>query len=763
LGAQTYEQDFQQRATILTNQVADKYGNLRPPGFKNDRNNVPDPEKYNWPQVIARLKKYGNNDDTANARINRFKNNSPFHFTLVGMARIMSLFPQSPQMMAAKNTYIANIFSRSDKYNAFTDEGTENHNNMARTSGYLACQNALGNASFPAAANKMADSKSWIMQFSKNLLFCGSSEWNSSQYGAYNLIGWLNLFDFATDPEVKAAARAVLDYYALEIGLHYSQGWTGGSEMRSSGVPAFGTGNSANNFGTSSQDYLGWLWFGDLSRNVGTNYWQGNEYIQSIHAATSGYRPPYFAIQLARKQTAKPSLFKASKGEYFGKVPSFLHQNFYLDEGYNLGTAYVPYGGWGGGCFAIHSWKLVGKVNPISGDSVKAPQMITGAGRYYNQSRGRGRQPYDQFVQNKNVLIQMTKTPANAAQIDSDIQQIFATWFAKWDTAFAQRFSAGGAPNPVGKIGGAITNKNESYISYPTAANVVRTTNTVFIELENAFIAIRSLSKTIPATPVDDGNATRKMIVDDAALGDMCGFVLEAGNKTPNFSFANFQSAITSKNGLNKSQLASGMVTYISLQNETIEATYSINGNQKEPIFDWGYGPTTQQIFQTTPPYIQPNTWPVTNGGKVATWKVNGDPVLLDLNWPVYEGEGISLKNRILNYTGDSAGISTFYKVDYTGNIPVFTSGLVTDSKPLQTSLELKAEIFPNPATSSFSLRMQDGIRLEKVVIYSSNGILLRKFEGNKEEYSINGLKQGIYFVHVFSSTSTTFKKLIVK
>jgi hypothetical protein len=287
---------------------------------------------------------------------------------------------------------------------------------MARTSGYLAAQNAIGNPSFPQAATRLTTSKAWIMEFSKRVLAGGTSEWNSSQYGAYNLIGWLNLFDFATDPEVKAAARAVLDYYSLEIGLHYSQGWTGGSEMRSTGVPSFGvTAGAANSqFGTSSQDYLGWLWFGDLSRAVGTNYWSGNEYIQSVHAAISSYRPSFHAVQLAKKQLALPAWFKASKSEYYGKTPSFLQQNFYIDQGFNLGTAYMPYGGWGGGCFAIQSWKLMGKVTTIPGDSVKAPQILTGAGRYYDQTKGRGRQPYDQFVQNKNVLIQMTKTPADA-------------------------------------------------------------------------------------------------------------------------------------------------------------------------------------------------------------------------------------------------------------------------------------------------------------------------------------------------------------
>lgn len=64
--AQNYELEFQRRATTITNRLADVYA-ARATGYKNDLNTVPDPEKYNWPAVIGRIKKYGINDDTANA------------------------------------------------------------------------------------------------------------------------------------------------------------------------------------------------------------------------------------------------------------------------------------------------------------------------------------------------------------------------------------------------------------------------------------------------------------------------------------------------------------------------------------------------------------------------------------------------------------------------------------------------------------------------------------------------------------------------
>ncbi len=767
--AQTYEQEFQQRANSLLNQVADRYANLRPPGVGNT-GNPSDPEKFNWPQVIARLHKYGNNDDTSNARIDRFKNNSPFHFTLAGMARIMNQFPNAPQMVQNKQVYLSRIFSRNDSYNAWTDEGTENHNNMARTSGYLAAQNASGNASFPDAQARLAQSKTWILEFSKRLYTGGAAEWNSTQYHAYNVIGWLNLFDFAADPEVKAAARAVLDYYAVEIAIHHAQGWFSGPEMRSAGVSLFGvTNNQANNvFSANSGDYLGWLWFGDLSRKLGQNYWTGNEYIQSVHAAISSYRPPHYTWLIAKKEITLPAEFRSAKAAYYGKVPAFMHQQQYEDRGFSLGTAYMPYGGWGGGSFAILSWKLVGRRTFDAADSVKAPEMVSGTGRYYNQNRGRGRQPYDQFVQHKNVLIQMTKTPTNAAEIDTLVKFVFQRWDSRWATDFIQRFSASDVKmtmRPVSKLSG-VANRNESYISYPTSANVVRVNNTVFVELENCFMAIRSLHNALPSTPTNDNNLTRQMVTDVGVLGSICGFALEAANKADHANFAAFQTAVTTANGLNKSQLAQNKVKYTNLQGDVVEAIYQERGSYVEPIFDWGYGPTTQQIIQTTPPYIQPDDYPTSqSGGRVAKWTVNADTVRLDSNWPLYEGGGITFDNENLRLDYDSAGARYYYNVDYTGTLPVFTSGRTTD---IDTKIIKALFVYPNPVKLGDDIIVQipNGEKLVGYKIYSQEGKLMQQAKLPQQAGEVlvqtKKFKPGLYRILLETQKGTHGQKILI-
>jgi|GEM_PF-603547 len=773
--AQTYEQEFQQRAGALIDQVADRYADLRPPGFRNNTSgggSVPDPEKFNWPQVIARLYKYGNNDDTANVRIERFRNNNPFHFRIVGTTRIMNGFPGAPKMVEHKQLYLQRIFSRNDSYNAWTDEGTENHNSMARTSGYLAAQNALGNGAFPDAQTRLTQSKTWIMEFAKRLYSCGAAEWNSSQYHAYNVIGWLNLYDFAADPEVKAAARAVLDYYAVEIAIHHAQGWFSGPEMRSVGVPLFGvTSNQPNNvFSSNSGDYLGWLWFGDLCRKLGRNYWTGNEYIQSVHAAISSYRPPHYTWLIAKKEMTLPAEFRSAKAAYYALLPAYMHEQQFEDRGFSLGSAYLPYGGWGGGSFAILSWKLVGRRTFEPSDSVKAPEMVSGAGRYYNQNRGRGRQPYDQFVQHKNVLIQMTKTPGDAAAIDTLVKYVFQRWDTRWTNDFIQRFSATDdkmSMKPVSKLSG-VANRNESYISYPSSANVVRVNNTVFVELENCFLAVRSLHNALPSAPANDNNITRQMITDVGVLGSICGFVLEAANKADHTNFAAFQTAVTTANGLDKSQMVQNKVKYTNLQGEVIEAIYQNSGTYVEPIFDWGYGPTTRQIIQTTPPYIQPNDYPVAqSGGRVAKWTVNADTARLDSNWPLYSGGGVTFDNENLRLDYDSAGRRYYYNVDFTGNIPVFTSGTSTAISLKRRELQ---PLFPNPvkAGEPITLNLSTGEKLYGYRIVSENGKMVRQVKIAQQQTQISiqtkNLVPGFYSI-VFETQqgNATQKLLIVK
>lgn len=748
--AQTYEEGFTQRANLLIDNMADVYA-LRAPGYLGQAN-VPDPEKYNWPAIIARMHKYGVQDDTSNIRITRFRNRSPFHFTLVGMARIMKQYEQAPAMQQYKDTYLTNVFNRTDGYNAFTGEGTENHTNMCRPSGYLYAQYALGNPLHPQAATRLAEMKQWILQWSKLLYRGGHGEWASSTYNTWSVVGWLNLYDFAEDPEVKLCARAVLDYYATEMALRYSQGITGGAEMR---------GGSANETVRADSDYLNWLWFGDIPKDVKSNFWPGNQKVSATLAAVSSYRPPVIARELAKKTLTNPAWYRESRPAYLLENPSYVKQHFYIDRNYSLGTCYFPYGGFTGGDFQTITWKLVSRV--ADGDSTKSAQTLTGQGRYYNQGAGRARNPYDQFAQHKNVLIQMTKTPANADDLDNSVLTLLNTWRSNWQRDFSARFPGDNKPNPVSDLRGGKNsgNKNTSYISWLNnqAPSIVRRGGVAFLQLEKTFVAVRSLAQD-SASATEAESTSRTRITDAAPVGNHVGLVLEVANADDHASFEAFQNAIISAAGLDKTQLSNGIVSYTSLQGDVLSMQYQSNGTYTEPIYDWGWGPTSALALSTAPPFLAPTFPSGESHGRIATMSFNGQAQDLNTPWPVFDGPNLKMDNNTLRLETDQ----NFYQVDYTGNLPVFTEGALGIASNLTPNTNLN--VYPNPATNQVFVNLNQSENSGLLKVYHADGKLVQAQTINQQQTIILNTSQwnrGLYFITIETPSGKKTSKLLLQ
>jgi hypothetical protein len=655
----------EQRAALLTGYVADEYA-ANSPGHNNDDPNVPDPEKYAWPAVIARFKKYGTADALGNTRIETFRHNLPFHFPYVGMARIMGLYPEAPKMKEHKKLYLENVWKRTGNFSPWTGEGTENHISMNHTNGYLYAQYVKNenyqSALFQDAGPKLAAMKEWILHWSKKVYGSGTAEWNSSTYGVHNIVGWLNLYDFAEDEEVKQAARAVLDYYAVELALHYTQGTTGGAEMR---------GSSAYRSVRTDTDYLSWLWYGDSPRKIS---FEGNQPIFSMYAATSGYKPPTIAKKLASKENKMPAMYYGSKPSYLFKHSSYIKQTFYVDKQYTVGAAYVPYGGWSGGDWQIVSWKLLGRVTPEEHNTSKNVDFISGGGMYY-QDRGLHRKPFDQLAHHENVVVQLSKVPVNAPAIKALIEPMFSDWQAKWKADFIKRF-----PTESWKINQQHVNfqsqdvsQNHSFISIYKKDKNIRSEqkeNVLFVQLENVFLAIRSVHQQQPSLPEATGDFYK--ITDVASPGVLSGFVLEAGNREDFSSFEDYKKQVLEKTSLDKSQAATAnKLMYKNLKGDMLEVAYTEEGTFTEPIYDWGYGVTDPMVIITSPPFVQPQ-WPGGKGhGKLAKWTVNGEKVALKDDWPVYEGPHVVLENSKLILSHPDAGKS--YTVDYSGAYPKFS------------------------------------------------------------------------------------------
>lgn len=654
--AQEYESGFKERAQYILDYATDTY---RPPAP-----DYSDPEKVYWPVAIARLHKYGKDDERANGYIDQFRRKAPFHFILVGMARLMPMFEHAPELAAHKLEYLENVMNRKDSYNAWTCEGTENHISMSRTSGYIYAELMEDYPDlFPEAPALKDSMKRWIDYFSTTIFRVGTSEFNASTYGVYNIIGWLNLYDFARDPIIRKKARAVLDYYACEIALHYTQGMTGGPESR--GAPQ-------SVACRTETDYLAWLWFGDAPRPVDGDFFVSETHkppLQCVHAATSNYRPPREAVWLAQKSLSGPVFYRNSKAAYLLCRPSYIKHVQYIHPDFTLGSAFYPYGAFGSSCYKNVTWKLVSRANYGPGGD---PQMVTGGGMYYPDMKGKMRNPWLQVAQHENVLVQLNKTPLEADSLVAGIDTIYQQWRTRWERDFVQRFSPGDdkllhVGNPVKFQGGGRTGRegNGACVYFPDATSWELSGDVLFLELERSYAAIRSLAGQAPR--VMEG----QYAVDRAPPGSVCGLLLEVLPASDFVGFGEFREHYLVRTNLDRSQLDSfDRIRYTAYNQTVIEVDYRDKGTFTEPIYDWGYGVTTPLVVQTSPPFIQPQ-WPEGKGhGRIARWRVNGKPVDLDTAWPVYGGSHLEVSEGMLTVKDGSGNV---YRVDYTGKIPVFT------------------------------------------------------------------------------------------
>ncbi len=663
-----YEADFAARAALLIDQVADNYtppGTPAYPGVAGG--SVPDPGKYGWPKTVARLAKYGPADANANTWISNAATINTFHFYFPGLAKTLLAWPTAPQVADKLPTYLQRLIDSTHcstkNYNIWTGEGTENHINMSRPAGYLLATLALAkgispSGSEPTAATRQSQMKDWVMNWSKLTLAMGTGEWDSDQYVAYSVQGFAVLYDYAADPEVKDAARAVLDFYAATLALKYTQGQLAGGKQR--GV--------ANLNGVSATDYLCWLWFAETTA---APTWTGNEYLPALLVATSSYRPPALAVQLARRQLARGVEYRNSKPSYLMTRPSETREICYIGPRYTLASVFDPLGGWTNASWAVVTWKGVVQ------NSAGAAGALYGNGGQKSTSHARGRNPYDQFVQHRNVLIQMVRVPDNAGTIASTVASLVGDtafnplgWKTFFNNDFVLRFGFSHPENPVkDNARGDVTHANARRSSIYYTGNFTRTTssNIVWLELDGTYVAIRSIRGAAPVTGTN--------LVYDAAgsTNQLAGLVTEFGTVEDYGSLAGFQAAILTNSALDLSQrdAAAPRVVYTAANGDVINATFSTSGSWVEPDFDWDYGVTEQRVGFNTPDWIQP-TWPSGEGhGRVASWTVNGLPVDLTVPWPVHAGPNLYQNGGVLKLRDGT----NQYTVDFSGSLPVFSYG----------------------------------------------------------------------------------------
>ncbi len=453
-----------------------------------------------------------------------------------GLARLLVQLEEAPACRATLPKVLARIFSRKDQYNAFTGEGTENHIAMSRCPGLIFSQLASRQGDIATAPQRLAQMRAWIGQWSQLALQKGGSgEWNSGTYAAYNLTPWLLVYDFADRGEERAAAKPVLDLYATDLARKCSGGSLGGAESRSSRSDTSRTWNSA--------EYLLWFWF---SVGCEAPVWEGAEYLPLVHLALSRYRPPSDLLALARKNDLPPTQWRKSLPDYLLQFPNRSGEIFYATSAYTLGSAQLDWGGWTNGSLQLLPWKLV------AWNSNGIHKIFWGNSGYRSIRHARGRNPFDQLVQHRNILVQMTRIPCQAGAIESEIRRMIDDPLTGWRALHARDFTArwGYPPenspiryDPQLRITAPAA--RQSRLFFPPDLPPQALEGVYFGEWEQLCIAARPLSGQ--PTLWDTENSS---LVDSADYDAICGWLFETALVSEDADGVRFRQKVLSNTSL---------------------------------------------------------------------------------------------------------------------------------------------------------------------------------------------------------------------
>lgn len=728
-----YESDFQAKAETVLEWTANVY---QPPGGSNPYSDLSDPEKYTGPKMVARfaqsLKIYGNLEDpdgdefgadppnqvNANEWLKEGSDHveNLFHFRFLGNVMPLSKFGAAPGASGVKETvmidgepvektyadaYVESVLRRTDNYNAFTGEGTENHINMGRPTGwiyarlaeesaYYQARLAEDPAQYPDPSVKEQESRAYLTDYARQVYAVGTAEYDSSVYGVFNVSPWICLYEATApgegleDGELHDVARAVLDWHAAAMALKYRYGIFTGASVR-------GEGTMSRYDRDDQTDFLLWLWFGDPADEP-TEYADrrvrgDHQPIEAAYAAASGYRPPLEVVSLARKEGMANTLTRHGRGNYLMSKPSESLEQLYVGPTYTLGSATFPYGGWASGNFRVNQWKLVAERPGAYTPMVVAGNNGLRAAKYSL------RNAWLQVVQDANVLLQLNRVPVDGqSQYDAAINQIKTTWLDNWYADFTARWdnpdwggfqglSKNGRKTPINaQDDGNVGNARTVYIWFDGSPEEVATNGAVrFARVGDTYLAIRAVDGDLPN--YSSGNYS-----DFAAYDELGGLILEAGSAADAEygTFGEFQTYYLANSSLSTDGLE---VTYTAMDGRVITATYEPVGDYTEPEYDWAYGVTSPVERMFSDSYAGGESWeipgPASAGeegtGRVASWSVDPDgagPEPAETHgpssvWPLFEGPNLKADNGVM-HIWDGASL---YTVDYSGTAPVFSSG----------------------------------------------------------------------------------------
>lgn len=142
--------------------------------------------------------------------------------------------------------------------------------------------------------------KDELMGYVWALYHIGHGEWDSTSYHSHVTAPYMNLYDFAQDPEVRMAAKVALDHFFTAAALKSHRLTFAGPSKRDYQPTSVQAGETMKFF---------WMYF------PGPDEVMGREHDQ-LFGMASAYRPPPAVVALAERQIDLPVEILSTKPEY---------------------------------------------------------------------------------------------------------------------------------------------------------------------------------------------------------------------------------------------------------------------------------------------------------------------------------------------------------------------------------------------------------------------------------------------------------------
>jgi hypothetical protein len=388
--------------------------------------------------------------------------------------------------------------------------------------------------------------KETILRYAAALYRVGMGEWDSENYHGHSIAPLLNLHDFARDADVRAAAKACLDYLLTVGAVKYYRGAFNGPTNRDY--------NHTQPFGGSAACML-WLYFGDTP--VENHQFESDE----IHVVTSRYRPPPSVVHLARKNFTRPAELFAAKPHYTAstagdlKSPPAYFETQYFGRTFLMGSLA---GGTTAGETAVNGFKITvwdEEHGALAIQGVPGPDPAYVGSAKYVEGKVAGE---NRVGQNCDV----------------------AVWLVE----------KGGSP---------------WVWTIPDEVSVEVADGVTFLRADRSWVALRPLNATAPAL---DEALTRQLLTPSkgdspwrghyvlssrGAGGDYCGVAVEVGEAPEHKDYAAFKETVLSRASADTSRIREGVASYTGSAGQTVKLRFAATVTDSEvwrdgTLHDWG-------------------------------------------------------------------------------------------------------------------------------------------------------------------------------